>query len=178
VQSVLLYSSEMWVLSKAVLTRLEGFHIRAAYKMAKIHMPHRAAHRQWINPPSDKVFEECGMHTIQHYIDVRQETIVQYVMNRSIFAECKEANQWRGSVQCHSGGGGSRGCAWTTLMQLDLVIEPFHSSLELLVHRGMYCRGMVGATGLSVMWKCYFCGSNSWECEHRWVGDKKISVVL
>ena len=70
-QSVLLYGSKMWVLSKAVLAQLEGFHIRAAYKMVKIHVPRRATHQQWIYPPSNKVLKECGMHTIQHYIDVR-----------------------------------------------------------------------------------------------------------
>ena len=98
VKSVLLCGNKTWVLSKAVLARLEGFQIWAAFKMAKIHVPRRAMHRQWIYPPSDKVLEECGMHMIQHYIDVQWETIVKYVMNHSIFAKCKEANQRRGSV--------------------------------------------------------------------------------
>jgi hypothetical protein len=35
VQSVLLYGSETWVLSPAVMARLKGFHIRRAYRMAK-----------------------------------------------------------------------------------------------------------------------------------------------
>jgi len=43
VQSVLLYGSETWVLSSAVLARLEGFHLRAAYRMAKKHVPRRGA---------------------------------------------------------------------------------------------------------------------------------------
>ena len=51
------------------------------------------------------------------------------------------------------------------LIPLDLVIEPFRSSLELFGHRGMHCRGAVGATGWSVMWFCDSCGSNSWEGE-------------
>ena len=41
VQSVLLYGSETWVLSSAVLARLKGFHLRAAYRMAKKHVPRR-----------------------------------------------------------------------------------------------------------------------------------------
>jgi hypothetical protein len=44
VQSVLLYGSEMWVLSTASLARLEGFHLRAAYWMAKKHVPWRGPH--------------------------------------------------------------------------------------------------------------------------------------
>ena len=70
VQSVLLYGSETWVLSPAVLARLEGFHIRAAYRMAKKHVPRWGPDHQWVYPPSKAVLEECGMHTIQHYIDV------------------------------------------------------------------------------------------------------------
>ena len=37
VQAILLYGSETWNLSKTALARLEGFHIRAAYWMARIH---------------------------------------------------------------------------------------------------------------------------------------------
>jgi hypothetical protein len=98
VQSVLLYRSETWVLSSAVLARLEGFHLRAAYRMAKKHVPRRGPNQQWVYPPSDKVMEECGMHTIGHYIDVRRETIAKYVVGRSIFAECQGADRRRGSV--------------------------------------------------------------------------------
>jgi hypothetical protein len=38
VQSVFLYGSKTWVLSKAVMARLEGFHICAAYWMTKKHI--------------------------------------------------------------------------------------------------------------------------------------------
>ena len=34
VQAVLLYGSKTWVLSATALASLEGFHIRAAYRMA------------------------------------------------------------------------------------------------------------------------------------------------
>lgn len=36
--------------------------------------PCRVPHHQWIYPPSNKVLKECGMHIIQHYIDVRQQS--------------------------------------------------------------------------------------------------------
>ncbi len=48
-QSVLLYGSETWVLSLAVMARLEGFHIRAAYWMAKRHVPRRGTNHQWVS---------------------------------------------------------------------------------------------------------------------------------
>jgi hypothetical protein len=47
-QSVLLYGSETWVLSTAALARLEGFHLRAAYRMAKKHVPRQGLHQQWV----------------------------------------------------------------------------------------------------------------------------------
>jgi hypothetical protein len=98
VQSVLLYGSETWVLSPAAMARLKGFHIRAAYGMAKEHVPRQGPNLQWAYPPSEAVLEECGMHTIQHYIDVRRETIATYVVGRSILAECQGADRRRGSV--------------------------------------------------------------------------------
>ncbi len=98
VQPVLLYGSKTWVLSKAVLARLEGFHLRAAYKMAKRHVPRRGPNREWIYPKSANVLEECGMHTIQHYIDEHRQTIAAYVVDRSIFTECRESERRRGLV--------------------------------------------------------------------------------
>jgi len=82
----------------ASLARLEGFHLRAAYRMAKKHVPRQGPHQQWVYPPSDKVLEECGMHTIEHYIDVRREMIAKYVVDRSILAECQGADQRCGSM--------------------------------------------------------------------------------
>jgi hypothetical protein len=37
VQAILLYGSETWNLTASALARLEGFHIRAVYKMAQEH---------------------------------------------------------------------------------------------------------------------------------------------
>ncbi len=96
VQSVLLYGSKTWVLSKAVMARLEGFHVHMAYQMAKEHVPHRGPHHLWVYLSSDQVLEECGMHTIQHYIKVQQQMIARYVVDCSIFADCREADQRHG----------------------------------------------------------------------------------
>jgi len=48
VQAVLLYGSKTWNLSKTVLARLEGFHIRVAYKMAVKHRPKQGPGQTWI----------------------------------------------------------------------------------------------------------------------------------
>jgi hypothetical protein len=43
------------------------------------------------------------------------------------------------------------------LIYLNLTIEPFCSSLEQSGHRGMHCRGAVGAIRPSIVWYCYTC---------------------
>jgi hypothetical protein len=98
VQSLLLYNSETWVLSKTALARLEGFHIRAAYKMAKEHVPRRGPDRRWAYPKSEDVLKECGLHTISGYIKVRRDTIAAYVVDRSVFRDCMDSERKRGSV--------------------------------------------------------------------------------
>ncbi len=52
VQAILLYGSETWVLSQTALAHLEGFHIRAAYWMVKMHKPKQGLSRTWIYPHS------------------------------------------------------------------------------------------------------------------------------
>jgi hypothetical protein len=98
VQSVLLYGSESWNLTKTALARLEGFHIRAAYRMAKVHKPRKGPNHVWVYPASSDVLHECGMHTITHYISVWQETILQYVVDRPIYEACKAGERRRGSA--------------------------------------------------------------------------------
>ncbi len=88
VQSVLLYASETWNLTKTALAQLEGFHIRTAYHMAKKHKPCRRLNHVWVYPNSQDVLKECGTHPISHYIDVRREALFWYVVDRPIYAAC------------------------------------------------------------------------------------------
>ncbi len=79
VQAVLLYGSNTWNLTKAVLAWLEGFHVQAAYRMAEVHRPKRVAGNRWEYPKTSDVLEECGMATIQHYIQKHRATIAIYI---------------------------------------------------------------------------------------------------
>ena len=69
IQQILLYGCETWVITKAMYRMLKGFHMRAAYRMAKINKPRRLENREWYYPPSEAVFEEVGLHSIEHYIE-------------------------------------------------------------------------------------------------------------
>ena len=84
VQAMLLYDSKTWVLSPTAIARLEGFHIHAAYWMAKRNKPRWGPGYQWIHPKSEDVLEECGLHTIAEYIDIHWQTITVYVVAHPI----------------------------------------------------------------------------------------------
>ncbi len=96
VQSVLLYGSKPWNLLTTTLVRLEQFHIRAAYRMAKKHKSKKGPHHRGVYPHSSDVLQECGMATILHYINVRRATIFQYVADRPIYKACREGERRKG----------------------------------------------------------------------------------
>jgi hypothetical protein len=100
VQSVLLYGSKTWNLTTAVLARLEGFHIHAAYRMAQVHKPCKGLFGKWEYPSTKDVLKQCGLHPVKDYIDTRCSTIAMYVVNRPILMECMEGEQRRGSMPC------------------------------------------------------------------------------
>ena len=91
-------ASKTWNLTKTALARLEGFHIRAAYQMAKVHKPRRGPNHVWVYPASSDMLKECRMHTIKHYISVRRGTILQYMVDRPIYEPCKVGERRRGSA--------------------------------------------------------------------------------
>jgi len=98
VMAVLLFSSETWNLTPTALKRLEGLHIRHAYRMAKVNKPRRNPRTGvWTYPASADVLEEVGLHTIAEYIEVRRQTIAKYIVDRPIFTLCMEEERRRGT---------------------------------------------------------------------------------
>jgi hypothetical protein len=75
-----LYGSETWSLTNAALARLEGFNIRAVYKMAKTYHPRRRTNGVWEYPSSKDVLQECGLRTFAEYIRKRRDTLAIYVV--------------------------------------------------------------------------------------------------
>ncbi len=98
IQAILLYGSKTWVISRTALARLEGFHIRAAYRMAKTNKPKRGPGNVWEYPRSADVLKECGMKTMEDYIRICRQTIATYVATRPILAECRWGERRRGAV--------------------------------------------------------------------------------
>jgi hypothetical protein len=96
VQAVLLYRSKTWNLTNSALARLEGFHVCAAYKMARKHRPKRGANGVWVYPTTANVLEECSMATIAVYIQSCCQTIAVYVATRPVSRPVWRANGGKG----------------------------------------------------------------------------------
>ena len=98
VQAVLLYGSETWALTETAMRVLEGFHIRLAYRMAKVHKPRKNSSTcVWTYPSSVDVLNKVGLKTIREYILVRRNTIAAYIRDRPIFNLCVDAERKRGT---------------------------------------------------------------------------------
>ena len=97
VQAVLLYGSETWAITPTILKSLEGFHIRAAYRMASVHKPRQDPEGMWIYPESTAVLAEVGLRRIDHYIGVRRSHIAKYIVDRPIFDACRGGERRRGT---------------------------------------------------------------------------------
>ena len=88
----------MWKLSPLSLKSLEGFQIRAACRMAGM-KPARNPDGTWTYPNSKEVLKAVGLKTIGKYIDVRKETIARFIVNRPLFALCRDGGRKRGSTR-------------------------------------------------------------------------------
>ena len=100
VQSVLLYGSEMWNLTRSVFAQLERFHVRAAYKMARKHKPRKGLFGKWKYPLTKDAFEECGLYLVEEYIQTCLTRIAMYVVDHPLYLECREGERQRGSMPC------------------------------------------------------------------------------
>ncbi len=97
VQSVLLYGSKSCVLNPALLAQLEGFHICAAWRMAREHRPRRGAHMVWEYPHLEDVLEEVDLQTVEEYICQQHNTVAKFIATCPLFANCWEGKRLRGS---------------------------------------------------------------------------------
>ena len=96
-QAVLLFGSEAWNLTPLAMKRLEGFHLRAAWRMVRENKPRKEPDETWMYPLSEDVLKEVGLFTIAHYVEVRRQTIASFIVNRPIFGYCERGERLRGS---------------------------------------------------------------------------------
>jgi hypothetical protein len=99
VQSILLFGSETCNLSPVSVKSLEGFHIRATWRMAG-KRPQKLPDGTWTYPNSAAVLDKVGLKTIAHYIVVRRQNIASYIVNKPIFHSCMDEVRRCGSSIC------------------------------------------------------------------------------
>jgi hypothetical protein len=95
VQAMLLYGSETWSLSPSSMKRLEGFHIRTAWQISG-KRPVRKDDGSWTYPRLEDVLQAVGLKPITHYVGMRRQTVVNFILNRPIYELCAEAVRKRG----------------------------------------------------------------------------------
>ena len=98
-----------------MLARLEGFYIRAVYRMVHQHNPVWTT-GGWEYPASEDLLKEAGLHRMEHYIQIHRNTITAYIVHRPIFDVC------RGRERRH--GSRPRQFWWDQLMELDGARDP------------------------------------------------------
>ena len=52
----------------------------------------------WVFPKTKTVLEAAGLHTIEHYVQVRRARILRWVEDRPILKLCREAERRRGTT--------------------------------------------------------------------------------
>ena len=88
-------------MNDAILKRLEGFHMRASWTLARVNKPQRKSDGSWEYPDCDAVREEVGLRSIRKYIAVRRNTVAQFVATRPVFEFCQGTGRKRGSQPHH-----------------------------------------------------------------------------
>ena len=66
--------------------------------MAVEHKPRRDSNQAWKYLRSKDVLNKCGIGTISHYICVRQNTILECMVNFPIYEKCREGVRGSGSA--------------------------------------------------------------------------------
>ena len=72
-----------------MLQHLEGFHLKAARRMTVL-LPKKVG-CSWVFPKTKTVLAAAGLHTIEHYVQVRKARILRWVEDRPILKFCWEA---------------------------------------------------------------------------------------
>ena len=87
VQVVLLFGSEIWVLTAAMLHKIEGFHISFLRKVTGM-KAQRLGDKTWQQEGVEKVLQAAWTKPLQDYTNMRQARVVEWVDLQTIFKVC------------------------------------------------------------------------------------------
>jgi hypothetical protein len=109
-----MHKSETWSLSPSSMKLLEGFHIHATWRMSD-KRSERKEDGSWTYPHLEDVLKAVALKPIAHYVDVRGQTVANFIVNWPIYELCMGAVRKRGSP--------IQPFWWDQPMDLDLVQE-------------------------------------------------------
>ena len=95
-QTVLLYGSDVWVVTGAILTVLEGFHHRLARQIT-VNITRRSGCGRWEWSSVEEALEVKGMWIIKEYIQMQNSKIAVHFSNRPLYEICTGAENFPGS---------------------------------------------------------------------------------
>ena len=95
-QSVLLYRSNSWVVTREMLKVLTAFYHRAARRITGMIAKHGAG-GEWEYPAVEEAMDSAGLHPIRVYIKRRQTTMTGRLARWPVYAFCTEAERMPGT---------------------------------------------------------------------------------
>ena len=96
-QAVLLFGSEMWVLTQRMERALDIFRSRVARRITGKH-PRRRTDGSWDYPPLAEALGEAGLEGLRKSTTRRQNTVAQYIATRTVMGLCERATRRPGSM--------------------------------------------------------------------------------
>ena len=95
---VLMYGSDSWVMTEAILQVLEDVH-HQVYRPITVITATRGVGREWEYPPVVAALEASGLNPIMDYIRRRQSTIAENFAFRPVYKICVKAGRKPGTSQ-------------------------------------------------------------------------------
>jgi hypothetical protein len=102
VQSVLLYGSETWVITKTRYRLLNAFHVTAARRISRLTF-RRNPDGEWVRPSAQLALERAGLFPLITYLRRRRDYILDYaktlydypkLVNRKVIGEQSQKHFW------------------------------------------------------------------------------------
>ena len=72
------------------LKKLEGFHVRCAWRMNRVHVPRKdkGPGGVWRHPSTEASLKEAMLKPVADYIKLRRDTVAMRVVNRPLYEAC------------------------------------------------------------------------------------------
>ena len=95
VQAVLIFGANTWVLSEAMLNKLEGVHVGLLRQVMGM-KARSLGDKTWTKEGTGRVLQAAGTKSLREYIDKRQATVAEWVALRPISEFCAKETRYVG----------------------------------------------------------------------------------